>query len=203
MTKRFDLAATPTSGCWPRPRSPRRRRSDFGRLTWGLGQLKRDVVACRELLVDLGRTKRSIRKEVSAGPDHPWRDNSFPPRGFFEDIFREATESSYEDILTCVRSSPSTPSVCFSPGGVNVPSLPQHPVLSVAAQILSCIGIELDPEGVIDATLAFLAGRTSIGLAADVIKGHYLFRQSLIVSSEECLSALRVCLQSELFQSEL
>jgi hypothetical protein len=65
-------------------------------------QLRRQIGRCQDRLLDLVKTKPERRKEVWRPPSlpspAPWKDRS--ARKHFEDIFHEATEGRYEDILT-------------------------------------------------------------------------------------------------------
>jgi hypothetical protein len=84
VTKRFDVAATPYQRVLGCPEVPEGSKARLREIYAGLNpaQLKRDLAACQDRLLELGRTKTVTWKEVNAGPDHPWRDNSFPSRGF-------------------------------------------------------------------------------------------------------------------------
>lgn len=71
-------------------------------LTLNPAELRRRIGRCQDRLIELVKTKRERRKEVRRPPSTPrpapWQDRRARER--YEDIFHEATEGRFEDILT-------------------------------------------------------------------------------------------------------
>jgi hypothetical protein len=61
-------------------------------------ELKRAIGRCQERLIAMARSNTKSRKEVSRPPVHPIAGPCL--RGRLEDIFGDATDGCFEDILT-------------------------------------------------------------------------------------------------------
>ena len=101
--KRYDSAATPFRRvlCSPDVSEGSKRELEETYLELNPAQLRRQIGRCQDRLVELVKTKSERRKEVkpprNPGPP-PWRGTSTKKR--LEDIFHEATDRRYADILT-------------------------------------------------------------------------------------------------------
>jgi len=104
VTKTFDRARTPYRRVLGSEHvlEESKRALDAIYLQLNPAELRRQIGRCQDLLLELVKTKRERRKEVWRPPSTPspapWKDRS--ARKHFEDIFHEATEGRYADILT-------------------------------------------------------------------------------------------------------
>ncbi len=102
--KTFDLAATPYRRVLRSPDVAESAKRALEEIYPGLNpaQLRRQIARCQDRLMHLVKTKQQRRKEVWKPPSRsapaPWKDARARQR--YADIFREATEGRFEDILT-------------------------------------------------------------------------------------------------------
>jgi hypothetical protein len=104
VKKTFDLATTPYRRVLRSEHvlEPAKRELEEIYLSLNPAELRRQIASCQDRLIDLVKTKQQRRKEVWKPPSRPapdpWKDARARQR--YEDIFREATEGRFEDILT-------------------------------------------------------------------------------------------------------
>ena len=104
VTKTFDRARTPYRRVLGSEHVSEEAKHELERIYLGLNpaELRRQIGRCQDRLLELVKTKQQRRKEVWQPPrlpsPAPWKDPSARQR--YEDIFREATEGRFEDILT-------------------------------------------------------------------------------------------------------
>ena len=104
VTKTFDRARTPYRRLLETEGLPRPAKDELEAtyLTLNPAELRRRIGRCQDRLVELVKTKQERRKEVRRPPSPPrpapWKDRRARER--YADIFREATEGRFEDILT-------------------------------------------------------------------------------------------------------
>jgi hypothetical protein len=104
VCKTFDRARTPYRRVLDSTHVSEESKDALEAIYLGLNpaELCRQIGRCQDRLLDLVKTKRERRKEVWRPPSlpgsAPWKSRS--ARKHFEDIFREATEGRFADILT-------------------------------------------------------------------------------------------------------
>jgi hypothetical protein len=104
VSKVFDRAATPYRRVLSSPDVSDEAKGALEELypTLNPAELRRQITRCQDRLVQLTKTKAERREEVMrpSGPKNaePWK--GAPARTRLEDIFDEATEGRFEDILT-------------------------------------------------------------------------------------------------------
>jgi len=104
VTKTFDLARTPYRRLLEADIVGARTSAELEAtyLSLNPAELRRRIGSCQDRLIELVGTKVQRRKEVWRPPSiprpAPWRDRRAKDR--YADIFREATEGRFEDILT-------------------------------------------------------------------------------------------------------
>jgi hypothetical protein len=101
VTKRYDIARTPYRRVLELPEIPEEAKNALRKTYRSLNpvQLKRAIGGCQDRLIAMAKAKNETPKEVSRPPDHPYRKKDVLQAGF-EDIFGDATDGWFEDILT-------------------------------------------------------------------------------------------------------
>ena len=104
VSKRFDRPRTPYRRVLESSEVPEDSKAEITQIYLGINpaELRRQIGRCQDRLLELVKTKEQRRKEVWTPPrttgSHRLKGALNPKR--LEDIFSEATEKRFEDILT-------------------------------------------------------------------------------------------------------